>query len=133
MVKVANDLKLQDTFENDYFRFIDEVKILNSYFFRATENSLEANRKDILHMLDVNIVKLREIYNLVNNLDMLDDPEPTEEDIEIPFQINCLNCDTPLKNNEDFSFCDRCSQDYKTAQDYQQMLDYKRVEYLFTR
>ena len=87
-IKVANDCELQKEFIKDYNSFIEEFILLGNLVFEEGRSSIEANRKDILNMLDVNIVKLRKVYNFINSLDLLDTQEFEEvdiNDIEIPF------------------------------------------------
>ena len=119
-IKVANDCELQKEFIKDYNSFIEEFILLGNLVFEEGRSSIEANRKDILNMLDVNIVELRKVYNFINNLDLLDTQEFEEvdiNDIEIPFIFNCVSCNAELKHGDDFSYCKYCLDDYLKEQE----------------
>ena len=119
-IRVANDTNLQKEFIKDYNSFIEEFILLGNLVFEEGRSSIEANRKDILNMLDVNIVKLRKVYNFINNLDLLDTEEFEEvniNDIEIPFIFNCVSCNAELKHGDDFNYCKYCLDDYLKEQE----------------
>lgn len=102
ITRVANNQELQNEFFMKYSRFIDDVLNLDTKIYNKDQT-----RNDIEKFLDDTISSLKECRQFIHDIEANDD---YENDIEIPFNLKCVECGTKLKPFE-FNYCENCLSD----------------------
>lgn len=102
ITRIANNQDLQNEFFMKYNRFIDDVLNLDTKIYDK-----EQTRGNIENFLDDTISSLKECRKFIHDIEVNDD---YENDIEIPFKLECIECGTELKPFQ-LNYCDNCLED----------------------
>lgn len=107
IAKISNNQELQNEFYLKYNKFIDEFIYLNNKVYDEIGTDKEANRIDIETYIKDTIHSLKSCEKFLHDVEA---NEEFESEIEVPYKLECISCNTELKPYES-NYCDKCYYD----------------------